>query len=223
MKVVCLSDTHGEHRKVGVPEGAILIHAGDFMTNGDNYREVEDFNDWLGTLPHLHKIVIAGNHDRLFEARPDARKLLTNATYLEDESVNVRGLTIYGSPWQPEFCNWAFNLPRGEPLAEKWKLIPDCTDILVTHGPPWGYQDYLPVRRPHGQIAGMDRQHLGCEELLKRVQEVKPLLHVFGHIHYAAGYTQDAHTTYVNAAICDERYRAKQKPTVIDLKKTIQA
>lgn len=206
MKIVMISDTHGEHRKLKVPDGDILIHAGDAMTDGMNPREIVDLNAWFGELPHPNKIVIAGNHDFLFEKVDVARGLYTNATYLQDEYTYVNGLMIYGSPWQPEFFNWAFNLPRGEEIKKKWDLIPTRTDILVTHGPPHGYQDWV------------GRNRVGCEELLKRVKEVKPIIHVFGHIHSGAGYTQDEHTTYVNAAVVDERYRVRHNPTVIDLK-----
>lgn len=215
MKIVMISDTHGQHRKLKVPDGDILIHAGDAMTGGMDPREIVDLNDWFGELPHPSKIVIAGNHDFLFEKVDTARGLFTNATYLQDEYTRVEGLKIYGSPWQPEFFNWAFNLPRGEALKRKWDLIPADTDILITHGPPWGYQDYVPRWGKHEQY----QEHVGCEELLKRVQEVKPMIHVFGHIHCGAGYTQDDHTTYVNAAVVDEQYRVRHSPTVITLKK----
>jgi Icc-related predicted phosphoesterase len=210
MKIVMLSDTHGEHRKVEVPDGDILIHAGDSMADGMNPRELEDLNDWFGTLPHPNKILIAGNHDLLFEKVDIARGLITNATYLQDEYTHVNGLKIYGSPWQPEFFNWAFNLPRGAALKQKWDMIPDDTDILVTHGPPFGYQDHVP-RGWKGP------EHVGCGELLARVKVVKPIIHVFGHIHAGAGYTQDEHTTYVNAAVVDGRYKVRYNPTVITL------
>jgi Icc-related predicted phosphoesterase len=212
MKIVMLSDTHGEHRKVKVPDGDLLIHAGDSMTDGMNPRELEDLNDWFGTLPHPNKILIAGNHDFLFEKVDITRGLITNATYLQDEYVHVDGLKIYGSPWQPEFFNWAFNLPRGAALKQKWDMIPSNTDILVTHGPPFGYQDT--VKHWKGP------EHAGCKDLLDRVKEVKPIIHVFGHIHSGAGYTQDGSTTYVNAAVVDERYRVRHNPTVITLKRS---
>lgn len=97
MKIAMLSDTHGQHRKLTVPDGDILIHAGDSMTDGMNPQELVDLNDWFGTLPHPHKILIAGNHDFLFEKVDIARGLITNATYLQDEYVTINGLKIYGS------------------------------------------------------------------------------------------------------------------------------
>lgn len=117
VRIICISDTHGQHTGLRLPDGDILIHAGDFMTYGNAPREIMDFNAWLGRQPHPHKIVIAGNHDRLFESHPiPARALITNAVYLEDSGVEPKGLTFWGSPVQPPFNNWAFNVQRGAPI-----------------------------------------------------------------------------------------------------------
>lgn len=217
LKVVMTSDTHEKHRQLIVPNGDIFIHSGDFSEGCDSntVRRVIDFNNWLGELPHKHKIVVAGNHDFLFEKLPgQAEGLLTNATYLRDQAVVVEGLKIYGSPWQPEFGGWAFNLKRDSIwLKEKWDAIPDDTDILVTHGPPYGIRDW--VGRPGGGV-----ERVGDKLLLDRVLQVKPLIHVFGHIHAGAGYeTYKNGTVLVNAAACDERYRIKHDPTAIHLRK----
>ena len=133
MKFVCLADTHCLHNKIEVPDGDVLLHAGDFTMRGKE-KNIRDFSDFLGKLPHEHKIVIAGNHDLLFEKNPPvAQKLLTNCTYLQDSFTVIEGLKIYGSPWQPWFYDWAFNLQRGAEIRAKWDLIPDDTDILLTH------------------------------------------------------------------------------------------
>jgi Icc-related predicted phosphoesterase len=117
-------------------------------------------------------------------------------------------LTFYGSPWQPTFYDWAFNLDRQEPCAAKWRQIPDGVDVLITHGPPLG----------HGDLVNYDRQHVGCVDLLREIQlRVRPRLHVFGHIHEGHGVTTDGVTVYANAATCDEKYRAVQPPLVFDL------
>lgn len=212
MKVVLISDTHGAHRCVEVPKGEILIHAGDSMSDGWDWNELKDFIQWYGEQPHKHKILIAGNHDWLFEKYPEEVQTMcrdNGIIYLFDSSVSIGKLKIYGSPWQPEFCNWAFNVPRGIQIQHKWKLIPDDVDILVTHGPPYGKRDWVhSVRRP---------QNLGCLELANKVEEVKPLLHVFGHIHGGYGITEGS-TIFVNAAIMDESYRPVNKPTVITLR-----
>lgn len=189
-----MSDTHGLHEKVDVPEGDILLHAGD-LTNRGLLPEVSEFNRWIGTLPHRHKVVIAGNHDLPFERWPDvSRGLLTNCHYLQDEEIEIEGLRIYGSPWQPEFFNWAFNLKRGRRLAEKWAKIPEGIDILMTHGPPHGILD----RTEEGQW-------VGCKDLRVRVEFIKPAFHLFGHIHEAYGAlgpgVDGGSTTFVNASI----------------------
>lgn len=187
--IVCVSDTHGFHVRTEIPPGDVLIHAGDITRRGD-LADVRAFDAWLGTLPHPHKIVIAGNHDWCFERDPDAaRAAITNAVYLQDAAVTVAGLTVYGSPWQPRFHDWAFNLDRGPLLAEKWALIPPGIDVLVTHGPPHGIGDLC---------LGGDRA--GCVDLLARVRVVRPKLHVFGHIHEAAGVTTADGTVFVNAS-----------------------
>ena len=189
LTLVLLSDTHGKHDTLVVPAGDILVHAGD-LTDAGSLEELEDINAFFARLPHRHKLVIAGNHDFCFEREPEeARATLTAATYLEDEAVTVEGIRFYGSPWQPWFFDWAFNLPRGEALKEKWALIPPKTDVLITHGPPRGIGDLT--------IGG---EHAGCEELLRRVRRLKPKLHVFGHIHEGAGLYRDGGTTFVNAS-----------------------
>ncbi|PNF15807.1 hypothetical protein B7P43_G10437 [Cryptotermes secundus] len=214
VRIVCMSDTHSmtPHIKFDIPQGDIFIHAGDFTRCGQQ-EEVIEFSEWIGKLPHKHKIVIAGNHelsfdktftnplrqspndrsthtgpslvdqiptlgipkDKITEAvqTPNVKDYLTNCIYLEDSEVMLYGLKIYGTPWQPEFCKWAFNVPRGEECLQKWDKIPDDTDILVTHTPPVGHGDLC--------CTGV---RAGCVELLTTVQQrVKPKYHVFGHIH----------------------------------------
>ncbi|XP_045178453.2 metallophosphoesterase MPPED2-like [Mercenaria mercenaria] len=236
LRVVCISDTHTKIEAVPkiVPDGDILIHAGDF-TNVGLANEVKKFNAFLGSLSHQVKIVIAGNHDLTFDDemvnnRRDylrrnfgvsekgfeqlletynvqhVKELLTNCVYLEDAGIDVCGVHIYGSPWQPEFCDWGFNLPRGEKCLEKWNLIPSSTDILITHGPPIGHGD-----------ACFDKNRAGCVELLSTIQQrVKPKYHIFGHIHEGYGVTSDGHTTYINASTCTLRYRPDHAPVVFD-------
>lgn len=206
MRLVLISDTHGLHRRVQIPDGDLLIHAGD-LTNHGELDQVADFNAWLGDLPHPHKIVIAGNHDFCFEQSDHAAKLLTHATYLFDAGVTVGGVRIWGSPWQPWFFDWAFNLQRGPELRAKWRLIPTGTDILVTHGPPRGFGDLT---------AGGERA--GCADLLDEMRtRIRPQLHVFGHIHEGYGTMRDGDTLCVNASICDLDYRPVNAPVVLEL------
>ena len=209
MKFVFISDTHDQKPVDSIPDGDFLIHCGDIFGN-DSLDNLVRFNDWMGTLPHKYKIVIAGNHDFLFENDNKlARSMLTNVTYLQDEAILLEGYKIYGSPWQPWFYDWAFNLQRGEPLRKIWALIPDDTDILVTHGPPFGIFDKTVL----------DNDNAGCEELLKRVQEIKPLVHAFGHIHEGYGMTKIDGTIFINASICNFNYNPINKPIVVELNK----
>ncbi|KPQ28552.1 MAG: putative phosphoesterase [Marinobacter excellens HL-55] len=134
MKLVCISDTHSMHRRIQViPDGDVLVHAGDSLGQG-TLDNIEELNDWLGTLPHRYKIVIAGNHDWAFQETPElAQQALTNAIHLEDSGIEIEGVRFWGSPWTPTFMDWAFMLDRGEPLQRKWQLIPDNVDVLVTY------------------------------------------------------------------------------------------
>jgi Icc-related predicted phosphoesterase len=212
MRIVNISDTHGSHWKVPkLPDGDVLIHAGDFMLSGHVADEIFNFNHWLGMQPHRYKIVIAGNHDILFERQNSfARSLLTNAIYLENSGVEIEGLKFWGSPQQPEFMNWAFNVPRGLPIRRYWDRIPNDTDVLITHGPPVGIRDK--IRR--------NSEHLGCDELLLAVDRVKPKLHIFGHIH--GGYGEGSspfvpNTEFINCALMNEAYHIANNPIVKDL------
>ncbi len=206
MRIVCLSDTHDFHDRLVVPDGDVLLHAGDATMGGKPFQ-VEAFARWFAARPHRHKIVVAGNHDRMFERTPtQARTLLRNVVYLQDDEITVDGLRIWGSPWQPWFHDWAFNLERGPQIAAKWELIPAGIDVLITHGPPAGILD----RTSRGE-------DVGCADLRRELQRIRPRLHVFGHIHEAYGTVEIDGTRYVNASICTERYHPVQLPIVVDL------
>ncbi len=218
VRIVCLSDTHNRHAELLVPEGDVLVHAGDATLRGTR-EELQAFAGWLGSLPHRHKVLIAGNHDFLFEREPEAaRALVGGAIYLEDSGVEIEGLSFWGSPWQPWYFDWAFNLARGAPLREKWSRIPPGTDVLVTHGPPHGIGDRVngPVPRMLGALISGGR-HVGCEELRAAVLRLRPRLHVFGHIHEGYGTQSLEGTRFVNASSCDRSYRAIHPPIVVDL------
>jgi predicted phosphodiesterase len=205
MRIVAISDTHCMHDRVDVPDGDVLVHAGDFCMSG-KASQVRAFADWFEAQPHRHKIVIAGNHDRSLELDPDlARMMFRRATYLFDTETEIDGIKFYGSPWQPWFLNWAFNLRRGEPLREKWALIPLDVDVLITHGPPWGVLD-----------VAYDNEHVGCEELTMAISRNQPKLHIFGHIHEGYGTHREGPTLHVNASTCTLAYAPTNPPIVID-------
>ncbi len=198
MRLVVTSDTHGLHDKVDrLPDGDVLVHAGDFMNSGYDIQDIVSFNRWLGEQNFKHRVVCAGNHDRYFENAPQlARELLTNATYLENTGITLDGVTFWGSPYTPEFLNWAFMYQRGS--GERyWELIPDDLDVLITHGPPLGILDQT--------VPG--EAHLGCAELFDVVKRKKPRVHIFGHIHGGAGTFEDDETRFINAAYLNERYK----------------
>lgn len=195
------------HREIELPEADVLVHAGDFTYFGRSMADVEDFNRWLGSLSIPQRVVIAGNHETMFQQAPDrARAALSNATYLEDSEAVIDGARFYGSPWQPWFYDWAFNLPRGAPLREKWDLIPQGIDVLITHTPPHGVLD---VTR--------GGESVGCEDLREAVRRVRPRLHVFGHIHEAHGARDLDGTRFVNASSCNHKYAPTYEPVVVEL------
>ena len=206
MRIVCISDTHSRHADLRLPDGDLLIVAGDFTKRGTR-EQIESFDLWLGILPHRHRVVIAGNHDFAFEQVAEARSWITNAVYLQDEEVTVEGLRIYGSPWQPRFFDWAFNLDRGPASRAVWRKVPAGVDVLVTHGPPRGILD----RTARGE-------DVGCDDLREEVLErIRPKLHVFGHIHEAHGELAMDGIRFVNACSCTLAYVASQPAIVVDL------
>lgn len=214
MRIVAISDSHLRHLKydINIPHGDILIHAGDGTFVGDEY-EIKLWLDWLASQDATHIVTIAGNHDWLPQKDSATFKTLipSNVTYLQDSEVTVEGVRIYGAPWSPEFCQWAFNIPRGPAIKEKWDLIPPGLDILITHGPPFGYGD-LSI---HGE-------RLGDEDLFDAIVLKRPKISIHGHIHAGRGvyHMRDLHqysqTMVVNAALCDEEYVPSNKPIVID-------
>jgi len=223
MRITLISDTHTKHEellwdKMDLPGGDLLIHAGDIMNSGYNSNDITNFCSWFDTLEQYdHKVFIAGNHDRKFEDKPEQALEIVNSykniTYLQDDWVKVgideEMAKIYGSPWQPEFYNWAFNLPKGGPgLMSKWEAIPTDTDILITHGPP---QDHLDMSGPP-----YNEPHLGCALLREKVDEQPPKIHVFGHIHGGYGYKFYNGTHFFNASILNERYEYVNKPVTFD-------
>jgi Icc-related predicted phosphoesterase len=206
MRIVAVADTHGLHGDIEIPDGDVLVHAGDLTSHGD-LEGIAELNRWIGELPHPSTIVIAGNHDFCLESDPGlGREIFTNAHYLRDEAVTIEGVRFYGSPWQPWFFDWAFNLQRGEPLRRKWDLIPDDTDVLITHGPPRGILD----RTTSGEL-------VGCDDLRQAVERIRPQLHIFGHIHEAYGVERLGPTAFVNASCWDSRHRPVNEPVVIDI------
>lgn len=206
MRVVCISDTHGLHDELLVPSGDLLIHAGDFGFFEHGTRAVELFNGWLGTLPHPHKVLTAGNHEFWLAADPNLRKLITNARLLINESVTIGPAKIWGSPItiHPEA---AFGQHDPAERARIYKQIPLDTDIIVSHGPPYGILDRAPG----------DPKPSGDRELRKTIIGVRPILHVFGHAHLGYGVLQTKHTTFVNASLFGRDGSLSNQPIVLEI------
>lgn len=208
MRLVFISDTHGHHREMDVPDGDVLIHAGDMSRGRGTVSQVFDFNSWAGSLPHKKKIFTPGNHDLQFERDlPLCREMMSNWTVLSDEELIVDGIKFYGSPWQPWFHSWAYNLPRGPKLAAVWAQIPNDTDVLITHGPP---KDIL-------DTTYWDNENVGCGDLAHRVMEVCPKIHVFGHIHETYGEMNFGGIHFINASTCNLQYQPVNPPIVVEI------
>jgi hypothetical protein len=195
VRIVAVADTHLFHRDLAVPDGDVFVHAGDMCRIGD-LVELRAAADWINSLPHRNKVIVAGNHDWAFAREPGAaRAMFPGAHYLEDSEVTLDGVRFYGSPWQPEFMGWAFNLPRGRDLALMWAKIPHGIDVLVTHGPPEGFGDRTKGIRASSTAPP---SRAGCADLRQRVAEVQPRLHLFGHIHQDGGMWRDGPTMFAN-------------------------
>ncbi|CAI2194029.1 13245_t:CDS:2, partial [Funneliformis geosporum] len=235
-RFVCVSDTHNtiDPNNYQVPDGDVFLHAGD-MTKIGTVKQLQDVVDWIKNLPHKHKVVIAGNHDitldepfyennwyRFHHNKEDSKRainLMKNSghgiVYLIEETFTIpeKGIQIWGSPWTPEFYEWAFNGQRGLFLKEKWEQIPPITHILMTHGPPYGILD----------VTNHDGKNVGCKDLLERIQNIKPYVHIFGHIHEGYGVLEKTwnsadgkKTIFINASTTTRKYRPENNTVVFD-------
>jgi len=233
LDIIAISDTHNRHKSIkelngeNALGGDIIIHAGDATGQG-TVSEVTSFLKWYGNLDFTHRILVAGNHDWLFELNPSLVKDMCDQngiTLLNDSNVVINGVKIHGSPVQPWFYDWAFNRARSieeaqyrniKEIKPHWDMIPDDTNILITHGPPYMILDELV--HVSGEPKG---QFVGCVKLSERIRELKQLKHhIFGHIHYWGGQTvvKDG-IMYHNASICDEMYAPTNPITVIEYEK----
>lgn len=209
MKIVAISDTHCKHRELILPQADMIIHAGDISSIGKE-SEVKDFLNWYADLDYKYKLFIAGNHDYFFEIAE--QEVISNTIpetiiYLNDSGIVIEGIKIWGSPVQPWFYNWAFNKQRGKEISEHWKLIPKDTDILITHGPPYGILD----KNTYGK-------KVGCIDLLHKIQKTKIKKHIFGHIHEGYGLFSDNKRSYINASVVNSAYQLVNRPVVFSFR-----
>lgn len=206
IKICVFSDSHGTHRRLKIPKCDILIFGGDAGIT--SYEKLEDFDSWIGDQPATNKIVVAGNHDRYLEeiGRDDCKLFFTNAIYLENSSVQIEGIKFWGSPYSVMFNNWSF-MANSDYLKHIWEYIPKDTDIVITHGPAFGILD----------VVGWKNQ--GCPELRKVIDEIKPRIHITGHIHECQGMFKREFTEHINATIMDEAYQFTHDPIIFDYKR----
>ncbi len=211
MKIICISDTHGEHELVRLPEGDVLVHAGDITAHGSRADFVA-FVEWFSAQPHKHKIFIGGNHDTFLENEPDEVISLSKACgvhYLNDSGVDIEGTKFWGSPITPRFHDWSFMRDEAE-IDQHWSLIPDDTNILITHGPVWGILDEV-------ERSEIETEHTGCKSLAIRVESIAPAYHVFGHIHEQFGSEDKGATRYLNVSTMNKHYKIQNSPVTIEL------
>lgn len=236
MRIIAISDTHNRHKKIKdfwtedqdgneleALGGDVIIHSGDATGRGEK-GEILPFLDWFAELDFRFKIFVPGNHDWGFEKAPgfyreECKK--RGIILLIHEGIEIEGVKFWGSPASPWFYSWAFNYRRTLTEAQTfqhpyigdiWKLIPDDTDVLITHGPPYQILDELVF------VDGTPRgEFVGCEELLRVIKRVKPDVHIFGHIHCGYGEKHIDGTSFYNASICDETYYASNDPHVIEV------
>jgi Icc-related predicted phosphoesterase len=210
LSICIISDTHSKHKHLGkLPEADIIIHCGD-MTSVGRSHEIVNFMAWFSKLDqYKHKICIAGNHDWLFETNKliALEKIPENVIYLEDESVAIEGMKFYGTPVQKHFCNWAFNRSETK-LAQHWAAIPDDTDVLITHSPPYGILDLVPRNK---SCEGSPSLYM---EVMNRI---RPKIHCYGHIHESYGIKEMDGITFINASNLDGDYMCVNDPVIIEI------
>lgn len=226
MKIIAISDTHTYHRQIILPEGDVLIHAGDFSSTGLKH-ECEDFFEWFASQPHKHKILIAGNHDISFDARKNKVELkkpewvlellekYSDINYLENSEIEIEGIKFLGSPYTPDFYPeyWGFNEGNNGRKA-LYQNIPEDVDILITHGPAYSYMDNIQ------SVGGV-----GCYHLRHAIHDLKPKYHLFGHIHTDATYNPNKHfsngsTVFLNVSICNTQNKVSWEPTILQLERS---
>lgn len=214
MRLVLISDTHKQHAQLKLPDGDVLIHAGDFLGWGTALELIE-FKEWFQKAARKFEkvVLVAGNHDRILEQQPrEAQDVLLDAVpnlfYLQDSGCAINGVKFWGSPWTTEFQNWAFMKRPGFDMDKAWEIVPEDTQVLVTHSPARGILD-----------RGFGTTRIGCEMLAHRLGpegNLKPALHVHGHSHFSYGQQEENGILRVNAALANDRNLLVNQPVVLE-------
>lgn len=204
MRLVAISDVHGKWKKLKIPTCDILISAGDYSFKGEPHM-VKDFHAWLEVQDAGHIISVQGNHElwvekNFQEAKELAESVCPAVHFIDEGLVEIEGLKIWCSAITPWFHDWAWNRHRGPEIKSHWDRIPDDTNIIVTHGPAYGILDLVVAAN------GDPQRNVGCVQLGKRIKEIKPDIHICGHIHSGHGEFEQDGIRYFNASICDEMY-----------------
>lgn len=196
---------------MSLPAGDVLVHAGDITAHGSR-DDFLNFIKWFASHPHKHKVFIGGNHDTYLEKEPDEIAKVSAAhgvSYLDDSGIEIEGVQFWGSPITPRFFDWSF-MRDDKDIHKHWALIPENTEVLITHGPVWGVLDE--VERSENET-----ENTGCKSLAKRVKEVLPAFHIFGHIHECYGACLIDETQYLNVCTMNNGYKIQNAPVVIEL------
>ncbi len=214
MKICCLSDLHGN--LIDVPDCDLLLLGGDYCPTSchEFWWYNNTFAPWIEKLSKRMKIIgVAGNHDWPFEETPELIPKM-EWTYLQDSGTEWNDLKFWGSPLQKRFFDWAFNADEPE-LKRRWSFIPDNTDVIVLHGPPLGYGDFSYYGESGDRL--VEPIHVGSPSLLERIQEIKPKLVIYGHIHSGYGKYQEGTSILVNASLVNEKYKVANEPIIIEI------
>ena len=202
MKIVIVSDTHGEHDALGHLTGDVLIHCGDFENLFQHDpNSISNIDAWFGQQNFKHIFCIGGNHDlKLERYHRDGKSPFKNAIFLHDRECIVDGVKFYGSSWVPQLDSHAF-YGNDDDLKQAWARIPEDVDVLITHTPPHGRLDVS----SRGLV-------LGCKHLRERLRALNPTLHCFGHVHASSGNEVGGNTTFLNAANVNSAFEIAHPP-----------
>lgn len=209
MKIVCISDTHNEHERLGRLSGDVLVVAGDFTKDG-SMKDARSFRKWLKKQEFSEKLVIPGNHDQMFHNKVNGEEFFDEANYISDKEKSVNGVKFYGFPWCPKIIpgmNSNYFISDKE-IRRKSRQIPEDTDFLITHSPPKGYLDRTFLLHPKIKFL-----RAGSRSLYQRVREIQPSHHVFGHVHNSNGTLKHRETHFHNVSI--HKYRSENNSEAV--------
>ncbi|KAL1999678.1 hypothetical protein VTN02DRAFT_4191 [Thermoascus thermophilus] len=220
LRVVCLSDTH-TLRCEDVPDGDLLIHAGD-LSNDGSLREIQAAVDWLKSLPHRHKVVVCGNHDSFFDWRSRRREDQEKDQDEEKDheidasihSLDDRDLhrIDWGDIHYLQHSSVTLTFPASTTSTSSSRTLtvygapqipaivpfgPEHAFTYPAHHDAWSSTvppdtDILVTHTPPAYHRDLSPVFsAGCPFLLAETWRVRPALHVFGHVHAAYGVEPD--------------------------------